>query len=268
MSPQLSPDGTRLVFERGSAEGRDIWILELSENSQLTRLTFGGDNRNPVWMPDGESIVFTLLAAGVTHLQRIEADGSGLEPERLHSVSRTEGVPGHPTISPASDEVLYHLDGDVYSLPLQQNAKSRLILSTRFEETAPRISPGGRWLAYSSDRSGVIEVWIRPYPDVDARAPSRISDGGGTGAVWSRDGRSLFYITDDTIFEVPVMDGKRSGPPVARHSSQLVRRRSFDVGPDDTLYVAQSSSGYGSDTPIVVVENWFQELERLAPTDK
>src|SRR6202030_1842180 len=70
-------------------------------------------------------------------------------------------------------------------------AKAQSFLRTPFNETAPRFSPDGRWLAYSSDESGRREIYVQPYPGPGGKR--QISTEGGTEPVWNPDGRELFY---------------------------------------------------------------------------
>ncbi len=67
------------------------------------------------------------------------------------------------------------------------------LLASRFDERYPRISPNGRWLAYSSDESGVMNVYVAPFAQPGLKRS--VSTGGGRFPVWSRDGRELYYVS-------------------------------------------------------------------------
>jgi hypothetical protein len=69
---------------------------------------------------------------------------------------------------------------------------ARPLLATSFDEQEPSLSPDGRWIAYVSNETGVDEVFVRPFPDVEA-GKWQVSSGGGTSSVWSGDGRELFF---------------------------------------------------------------------------
>ena len=69
--------------------------------------------------------------------------------------------------------------------------KAQPFLRTPFNETAPRFSPDGRWLAYISDESGRFEIYVQPYPGPGGKW--QISTEGGTEPVWNPNGRELFY---------------------------------------------------------------------------
>ena len=68
------------------------------------------------------------------------------------------------------------------------------LLQTPFNEQNADLSPDGDWIAYQSDESGRPEVYVRPYPDVNA-GRWQVSTSGGTRPLWSRDGRELSIST-------------------------------------------------------------------------
>jgi hypothetical protein len=72
--------------------------------------------------------------------------------------------------------------------------------------SAGAVSPDGRWVAYVSDESGGLQVYVRPFHR-DGQ-PIRISPHGGGQPRWARDGRSLYYVSSDAwITQVQVGQG-------------------------------------------------------------
>lgn len=86
---------------------------------------------------------------------------------------------------------------DIWTVPLESDStglkagKPELFLQTPFDERHPAFSPDGRWLAYDSDESGPLQVYVRAFPDKGGKW--RISITDGELPVWSRDGRELFF---------------------------------------------------------------------------
>jgi len=80
-------------------------------------------------------------------------------------------------------------------LPLFGDRKPFLYLQTPYRELAGHFSPDGRLVAYLSDETGRFEVYVRPFPGPGN--PLRVSQSGGTGPRWGRDGKELFYISAD-----------------------------------------------------------------------
>jgi dipeptidyl aminopeptidase/acylaminoacyl peptidase len=73
---RISPDGTRAVLDLLDEE-RDLWVWDFARET-LTRVTFDpGSDGSSVWMPDGETVVFSSNRDGVWNLYRRAVDGTG-----------------------------------------------------------------------------------------------------------------------------------------------------------------------------------------------
>jgi serine/threonine-protein kinase len=146
------------------------------------------------------------------------------------------------------------------------------VIEEPFDQTHASLSPDGRWIAYASNESGRYEVYVRPFPDVASRKWP-ISQGGGTSPLWARTGRELFYRSDEAMMVVAIETepSLSAGAPTALFEASYFRgivSRHYDVAPDGErfLMIKQSASEDAPDE-IRVVLNWFQELERLVPTE-
>ncbi len=159
-------------------------------------------------------------------------------------------------------------DRDIWVMPRDGARTPRPLLTTAFDERAPRFSTDGRWLAYSSDESGRDEVYVMAFPDLSNK--KLVSRGGGTEPVWARNGRELFYRAGEKMMAVPVQIEPTftAGTPQLLFSGRyrsVTRGRSYDVHPDGERFVMIQPPAEGS-THLVVVLNWFEELKRLAPS--
>lgn len=86
------------------------------------------------------------------------------------------------------------------------------VLEADWEERTPMVSPDGRWLAYKSNESDTLAVYVRAWPDLGQRMRWSIGPGGVSTQgrlAWSPDGRTLYYAQDDGIVAATV-DG--TGP--------------------------------------------------------
>jgi serine/threonine-protein kinase len=142
------------------------------------------------------------------------------------------------------------------------------------------ISPDGRWLAYEADNSGQFEVYVRPFPEVRS-GNSQVSTGGGTRPLWARNGQELFYLSPTgALMRVGVERGPSwtaTTPSMVLQESEEAFRvpsanpgRTYDISPDGRrfLMIRTASSAEGATPPqIIVVQNWFEELRRLVPTN-
>jgi dipeptidyl aminopeptidase/acylaminoacyl peptidase len=96
---------------------------------------------------------------------------------------------------------------DLWILPLSGDGKPRPYLTTPVNEFDGRISPDGRWVAYTTDESGRNEVFIQSFPEPGNK--KRVSISGGLVPAWRSDGRELFFVTEDhVVMSVIVSPGK------------------------------------------------------------
>ncbi len=267
-SPRLSPDGQRLAI----AAGGQIWLYDLSRETQLTRFTFEGNlNNRPVWTPDGERIAFYSDREGPLNLYWQRADGSG-GLERLitadhtqvpHSWSPDGQLLAFQDVSPAVS--------DTWILNLSDR-KARPLLQTPFGKTNPRFSPDGQWIAYQSNQSGRDEIYVRPYPGPGGQW--LVSTNGGTEPVWKSNGRELFYREGNRMMaaEIVTQPSFSAGRPrllfEGQYASVLVGVPNYDVSPDGQRFLMIKQSEQATPvTQINVVLNWTEELKRLVPAN-
>jgi serine/threonine-protein kinase len=197
-SPHLSPDGKKLAY---MGDAGDIYIYD-AERETPTRLTFTGHAGIPVWAPDGRHLAFRLIG-NPDDLLWIRSDGSGDPQELFRGPNPTFPSSFSPDGSLAYFERSPKTGYDLWTLPLDltdpdhpKPGKPEPFLRTPNDELAPRFSPDGRWIAYRSNETGSSEIYVRPFPNSSGgRWP--ISSGGGLYALWSNNGRDLFYETTD-----------------------------------------------------------------------
>ena len=180
----------------GALGSLDIHIYDFARND-LTQLTFTGSNCCPMWMPDGERVVFTSARDRGFNLYWRNVDGTG-EAERL-----TEGPEiksSHDVTRDGLTVVFTTGPGDVHTLSLDDLTTNQLV-ETEFHEGRPRLSPDGQWIAYETDESGEFKVLVRPFPDIEG-GRWEVTIDGGHSPLWSLDGRELFYYSDGTMWAV------------------------------------------------------------------
>ena len=161
---------------------------------------------------------------------------------------------------------------DIWVLRLSDR-KAQPFLQTRFNETAPRFSPDGRWLAYISDESGRFEIYVQPYPGPGGKW--QISTEGGTEPMWNPNGRELFYRSGDKMMAVDIASQPSfsAGTPrmlfEGRYETPIVPIDNYDVSLDGQrfLMLKPSEQAQAAPTQINVVLNWFEELKRRVRTE-
>ena len=179
--PQLSPDGKRAAVVKRDAESgnRDIWLVDATTGA-ATRFTSNPANDwVPLWSADGASIYFASDRLGASSIFRKAVDGAG-EEELVLSTGKM-GV--FPTgLSRDGALLMYHIDDpktllDLWIHPLHAPGKSYPWLATEFIEMEGTFSADGQYVAYSSNESGTMEIYVRPFGKTNKH---RISTGGGS----------------------------------------------------------------------------------------
>ena len=268
--PRFSPDGRRLAVALvGAGVDADLWVLDLDRGSR-SRVTFGGNNRfYPLWTPEGDRLTFGTGGGAASVLVSAAADGSGQMDTLV-----TEGAMKSPSSWSQDGAVLFYEQPgtggrDIWVL---REGQPELILGTRFQERNAAISPGGRWLAYESDRSGTFEIYVRPYPGPGPEAT--VSTQGGLEPVWAPDGSELFYRSEGHLMAaaVDLTNGFRADGPRALFEDAYFRQAqtgpNYDVAPDGEHFVFVRTAGEdegGQGVRLILVENFLEELRGLVP---
>src|SRR5262249_31840105 len=136
------------------------------------------------------------------------------------------------------------------------------------------ISPDGKFLAYHSNESGRYEVYVRSFSGPGGKW--QISTAGGSGPVWSRNGRELFYRNGDKMMAVDIDIGRgafKAGSPHALFEGKFEFRpggplaeANYDVAPDGQRFLMIKTYGQTeSAAQLHVVTNWFEELKQKVP---
>jgi serine/threonine-protein kinase len=163
-------------------------------------------------------------------------------------------------------------------LPMEGNETSgwkpgtpSAFLATNAAEMEPTFSPDGRWIAYSSQEAGRMDIYVRPFPGPGGKW--LISSDGGHYPMWSRTRRELFFVSPDQhIMMVPFAvegDSFRAGRPQPWTNVRFVarqRQRSVDLHPDGDRFAiaAAASAAPTRQDKVVLILNFFDELTRAA----
>ena len=279
---RLSPDGARVAITQRVDGNEDVWIKQLPDGP-LERLT--SDDRidtSPFWSPNGEFVAYSRDdGSGNLDIWQGRADGTGspqpvLDDERNLYQGRWS-PDGEWMVLRTGTGLIPSPDDDIVGFrPGVDSAAIPLVASPEFSEQSPALSPNGRWLAYTSDRTGQREVYVSPFPNVDSTRIT-VSRAGGQNPLWAHSGSELFFVDAqgglvatgveaDSVFRVL----QRETLFTIGSEYLLVEGADFhDIRPDDEQFLmvraAVVSAESSGDTRFILVENWFTELRERVP---
>ena len=260
----------------------DVWTYDI-ERGVATRLTFGDSyDADPVWSPDGRWIAFSSERDGMVSVYRKRSDGSGV-PELLHRPGLLS-YPAPMAWSPDGQVIIVHANSresgdDLVLLRLGVDDAFEPFQVTPANERGPDFSPDGRWVAYVSNETGRLEVYVSTYPPGGGKW--QVSDTLGSQPKWSANGRELFYRTADGLMVVDVETegpGFRSSRPRPLFSGPFLGGiagvtvpgmffADYDVAEDRFAMFSGAGDDVGA-TTVHLVTGWFGELERLTRTTR
>jgi len=269
--PSISPDGTRLATALVSGQGTgDIWIFDLLRGTK-TRLTFGPSiQRYPVWSPDGKTIFFGSNRKGGIQIYTRASDGTGPDRALLEGDDAFE----YPeSVSPDQRFLVYmrvatdkRTATDIYALPLSGEPKPFPIVQNASNNLQPRISPDGKWIAYSSNESGRFEVYVTGFPGGGAKW--QVSTSGGSFPKWRRDSKELFWLdAADNMMAVDVSTTANRvlmGTPQALFHAAGVQTQQgpYTVTADGKKFLINTGDVKEENQPFTLVQNWPAEIKK------
>jgi eukaryotic-like serine/threonine-protein kinase len=203
--PAISHDEKSVAFSRLTNGKQQIWVHDLSRGRE-TRLADISPSRAPFWSPQDDRIVFqSTLQTGHFGLYQRLSSGSGQDELVLHLT-----VPPWPTQWSRDGKYIVYFEvgysktkRDIWVLPTEGDRKPFPFLTTEADEFMGQLSPDNNWMAYTSDRSGRREVYVRPFPSGEREW--LISVSGGRAPRWKGDGKELYFIgANEKLTMVPV----------------------------------------------------------------
>ncbi len=266
---ELSPDERFVALSRvdPKLKSSDVWLLDLARNVPTKFTTDPTNEASALWSPDGGQIVFRSNRHGNSELYQKRSSGTEAEQPLLD--------PGANLI--ASDwsqdgkSIVYTRTGttgfDIWVWGIEANAKPQPAVSTILNAMHGRLSPNGRWLAYASDESGELQVYVQPFPPTGEKRT--ISPNGGSEPRWRRDGNELFYLaSSNELMSVSIPGGNAfdAGVPKVLFDTRVPLtgnpyRSNYAVTANGQRFLINTRIE-DAPSPINVILNWTALLEK------
>jgi Tol biopolymer transport system component len=268
---RLSPGGKHAVVAKLglTGEAADLWSVDYNgKSTQIT--TTAAHESSPVWSPDGSKIVASIRgkAEGNYDLYVMPADGS--KPDLLFRSSSQKS----PTDWSRDGRYIFmNVAGestkwDVWAVSTADR-RAGPILDTINSERDAVLSPDGKWMAFDTDETGRIEVYVQSFGGISSERRKRwkVSAGGGGTPKWSGDGKELYYITaSGRVMAAKVRasgDDLEFDSPVKLFQTRPIPKtwNLFEPTPDGQRFLVNLPLEWANSSQIMVVTNWTEKLK-------
>jgi dipeptidyl aminopeptidase/acylaminoacyl peptidase len=284
---ELAPDGRRVAVTRIVQGNQDVHLIDSGRGVFERFTSHPGLDSFPLWSPDGARVVFASSCPdGAAFASSVERRRCMFEKAASHAGDDRPLLPSGESKTPMSwsphgQWLLYNTRHpktglDLWAAPMTGDRKQIPVIDTPFDETAGQFSPDGRWVAYQSNESKPVQIYIRPFPGPGGQRP--VTTAGGIQPRWRPDGKELFYVgLDGRLMAVPIAVGAdqqlEPGAAVALFRAQLATGAAINstgtgtgaqyaVASDGQRFLINMSVGEATASPIRVVLNWDAALKK------
>jgi len=266
--PRFSPNERQVLIEKWESDRNpgDIWLIDVARKSGSPIVT----DRNtwdyfPIWSPDGKEIIYTSRSTRAHRVVRRNLESGD-------SVAVETGLSAQSVIfptswSPDSLKLLASFDRrHLVAVDLAKRSSHRVTQGTG-TESAGEFSPDGKFVAYTSNETGLAQVYVIPFREGGPSTAQkiRVSANGGSSPVWRRDGAEIYFLDPKgTLMAAPVSSGDplRVGEPKALFDIGLeAGTTSFDASAGGKRFVILKTLKSDQAGTIEIISNWPALIE-------
>jgi dipeptidyl aminopeptidase/acylaminoacyl peptidase len=262
--PQFSADGSRLlVIVKG--ELYRPYLYDFTHKT-FAPIVVDSDVESAAISPDGTRIVYTSNREGPYKLYiknlNTNQDERVYEGRGDYQTSLQWSRDGkYVAFSMSPPDGLLH---DVWIMDVSQRSLKTFV-SSPSEDRAPKISPDSKWLAYSSETSGLREVYIRSFPD--GKVTKQVTYGGGDVPDWSPDSSLLYFRKSGILYSIPIspLDGTPGSKATVVYSKRFgqadFHMTDFAISPTGGILLIEPSERAPTVRHLNVILNWHRLVE-------
>lgn len=265
---RISPQGDQLLYDTTQGMRTDIWVAQLRRGTRTGVSLEKEGGAFGIWSPDGHRVAYANGIGGDSIIVRT-SDGLGSE----QVVAKMQGSVVPRGWSADGNYIVFEYHppdrnspGEIWVAPLKPNEAPRMLLSNIISY-GTALSPDGKWLAYTSEESGRLEVYVIPFDplasptNIFAAGRSQIStEGGGNAPRWSRTGKEMFIPnpsgTTLYVASIKLEKGKLESSGAQKLFDLPLHPAwdYFDIGPDGDIYIPRFIGRQSS--PLTMLLNW------------
>jgi len=261
-NPQISHDGSLVAVHKFGASG-GIWVTDLARGS-MSPITFGRNDVSFVWSPSSKRLAFLRVGGKEAGVHIVDVTDASKD-------QFFEGTIGDGPDSWSPDEkyLVLQLGSGMTLFALDGSQKPIPVGARKGRSRQGKISPNGKFIAFTSNESGRDEIYVQPMRP--ATVYRNLSINGGHSPRWSHDGKELFFVSRDAeMMAVDITLDPVTSPGVPHRLFQLKKEvpvdltaSLYDVRPDGQQFLVFMRTQRGTeDAPITVVLNWWAELRQ------
>jgi len=266
----FSGDGKRIVYDIADVHsgGVDIWALDLPDGTPSRLTSDPAVDFYVTCSPSGSDVVFASLRQGIPSLYRENTSAPGSE--QLLQKMPGPSIPSdwsHDGQSIVFSTFSPKTNWDIWMVPAGGGQPVPFAV-TGAEERTGRLSPDGRWMAYTMDQGSGDDIWVQAVPPTPVKW--QISQGGGGQAVWHPNGRQLYYLSPRK--QIIAVDVNPSGSTFATGGSHVIvdarvagwerggNGSPYGITPDGERFLVSTAAV--SAQPMTLMFNWPSKLAR------
>ncbi|MGA9496318.1 MAG: hypothetical protein WBV41_10700, partial [Terriglobales bacterium] len=238
-----------------------IYIYDLARGTKSQFSFSQSRDDDPIWSPDGNTIVFDSGRNGKIDLYTRPANGARQEELLYHDDLDKYPFSWSLDGKYIAYESITNGHFDAWVMPMSGDHKPFPFLQEKYNTRYPVFSPDGKWMSFTSFESGHSQVYVVAFP----KAGGKFLVGDGLGAVWNRNGKEIVYMDDHSrMASVEVTahgDSLELGKPKILFPTQSVGASQFEISPDGQRFLMIQAPVQDSSNLTLVV-NWLQELKK------
>ncbi|MBZ5613205.1 MAG: serine/threonine-protein kinase [Acidobacteriia bacterium] len=257
----IAPDGKKVSAARADAAGHlEIYIYDLVRGTKSQFSFSQSRDDDPVWSPDGNTIVFDSARSGKIDLYTRPANGARQE-ELLYHDDLDKYVTTWSSDGKYIDyETVANNRIAIWVMPMFGDRKPFPFVQEKYNARFASFSTDTKWMSFTSFEAGHPQVYVVAFP----KPAGRFLVGEGQLAVWSRNGKEILYLDDHSrIASVEVTahgDSVDLGKPQILFSAQAAGFNQFEASADGKRLLMMQPPLQDSPSLTLVV-NWLQELK-------